>query len=155
MQLISRDRPEGQAELSVVQNPYERKPDSFETQTEHPLLIGSQEVILLAAGLCNQGFRAVELALTDRYFVRLGDEESQELAEQLVKLVNDSQVADLDRFMRSELPGTYVESIRLLDPSMRGSVLLRQEGIVITSPNVAPEDLSRSVQTAARWAHAS
>jgi hypothetical protein len=155
LQLISRERPEGQAELSVVLNPYEREPDSFENATDHPLLIGSQDLILLAAGLCSQGFRVMEAILTDRNFTRLGDEDSLELAEHLAARINSSNVQDLNKFMRAELPGIYLESVRLLDASKRGTVLLRQEGIVIASPNVRPEELTESVRTAAKWAYAS
>lgn len=153
LQLISRERPAGQAELSVVPNPYEREPDSFENATDHPLHIGSQDLILLAGGLCAQGFRVTEAILTDRNFTRLEDEDSLELAGELSTLINSASSAELFRFMRSELPGIYVESVRLLDASKRGTILLRQEGIVIVSPGVKPDELTDSVRLAAKWAY--
>ncbi|GAA4047739.1 hypothetical protein GCM10023063_38910 [Arthrobacter methylotrophus] len=120
----------------------------------HPMLIGSQEVIFLAAGLCKQGYRVMDAVLTDRFFTRLEGEEVDELRSELVALVNSVDPDGIEAFLKSELPGIYVDSIRLLDASKNGSVSLRQEGIVITSPNVEPAELNRSVQTAARWAAA-
>lgn len=155
LQLISSDRPQGQSELSIVPNPAEQDPESFESATTHPMLIGSQEIIFLAAGLCKQGYRVMDAVLTDRFFTRLEGDEIDELRHVLVALVNSVDPDGIEAFLKSELPGIYVESMRLLDASRNGSVSLRQSGIVITSPNVEPAELSRSVQTAAMWVAAS
>lgn len=156
LQLISRDRPEGQAELSIVPNPTEQSPDSFEQPPTHPALIGSKDVVLLAAGLCHQGFRVMDAKLVDRFFTPLDDEESEELAGHLVEVVNAAdQIDTIAAFMKSELGGCFVGSMRLVDATKKGTVLLQQEGIVITSPSVQPDLLSESMQTAAKWARAS
>ena len=156
LQLISRDRPEGQTELSIVPNPTEQSPDSFEHPPTHPALIGSKDVVFLAAGLCRQGFRVMEAELVDRFFTRLDDEKSEQLAGHLVEVVNAADQKDtIAAFIRDALSGYFVGSMRLVDATKRGTVLLQQEGIVITSPGVRPDALSESVRTAAKWARAS
>ncbi len=155
LQLISRDRPEGQAELSIVPNPSERHPDSFEHPPTHPALLGSQDIVFLAAGLCHEGFRVIDATLVDRLFTHLDDPVSEELAACLVELVNGQELNAIIDFLRTKFRGCFVESMRLRDSTKKGTVLLQQEGIVITSPNVKADELSHSMRSAARWAYAS
>lgn len=156
LQLVARDRPEGLEELSVVPNPTERDPDSFATATFHPKRIGSQELITLAAGLCRQSYRAMDAVLTDRFFDPIRGEQVDELRTELLALINGGADIDaIEKFLAVELNGIYVESVRLLDPTKKGSISFRQEGVVIASPSVGPDALTRSVQIAVNWAEAS
>lgn len=137
-------------------NPAERDPDSFVTATSHPKRIGSQDLINLAAGLCRQSYRAMDAVLTDRFFDRIRGAHVDELRVELLALINGGADIDvIEKFLIVELAGIYVESVQLLDPTKKGTISFRQEGVVITSPNVGPEALTRSVQIAVNWAEAS
>lgn len=155
LQLIARDRPEGLEELSVVPNPSESRPESFESAVVHPKLIGSQDLVILGAGLCRQGYRAIDAVFTDRFFTRIWGDDIEELRDELLVLMNTAHLDDIEKFLSQELAGIYVESVKLLDSTKRGTVSFRQEGIVITSPAVGTEALAKSVQLAHDWAEAS
>lgn len=155
LQLVSCDRPEGQRELSIVPNPSEKHPDSFEHPPTHPALIGSKDLTSLAAGLCHEGYRVIETKLVDRFFQHLDDPESEEIAEHLAALLNRQNMPAILDYLKRELNGCFVGSVRLRDATKKGTVVLQQEGIVITSPNVKPDELNKNVRSAAKWARVS
>ncbi|WP_139812330.1 hypothetical protein [Prescottella equi] len=134
LQLIARD-PRG---LAFLPNPKQNAPESFDSDSGHALLLGSNDLVEIGANLASFGFQPLSVDLVDRLYAPVDDDTRERIEPQLVAAMEAGDLTSVRSLHESRLmEGVYVAQLRVRTPN--GPVIaLAQDGVLVADEATAP-----------------
>lgn len=149
MQLVRRRSHRGVVEAGVVASPPNADPFSFRAEGQGPWLLGSEQLLHLAAALARAGYRAIRVTLEDALGGFISDEENEEYSDELCNLINGGKEPELDNYMNVDLSRLRAVIIDLRGREVtQGQISLRAHGVVITNSPWQAEHFGEVIRTA-------
>lgn len=147
LQLVRREAPDGAVVFDAVDNRDGREPRSFQGGGQHPLVLGSQDMIELCVQLIPFGFKPISIMLVDATLTAIEDPDQATEYELISKLKSGDPNAAL-KFLWEEMDGIYLLQITMRGPQ-NVQVTLTQNGLVRTpNASVTVDPLLKAVK---RW----
>lgn len=149
LQLVRRRKEHGTTEVDAVVNEREAPPLSFRKGADTPLMLGSEELLVLAQALAREGYRAEHIRFQDSSGHRLADDANRLFEEDVLNIVNHGDAGQIYKFVEWEMIGVYVLAVDLRDRRAgNGIVSLRTHGVVVTHSRKQAESIGRTVRHA-------
>lgn len=131
LQLVRHRKASGESELNTVENRNRTPPASFRRNGDSPLLLGSEQLLLIAYGL-RDTYRLNRVEFSDSVGTRINSELTDVLIERLRRAATDSNKVQFNEILNYDLDGLYAVSIELQDrKNMRGGVVtIYRQGVI-------------------------
>lgn len=131
LQLVRHRKASGESELNAVENRSGTPPTSFKRNGDSPLLLGSEQLLLIVYGL-RDSYRLNRIEFSDSVGTRLDSHTTESITDRLRHAAADSNRARFHDILEYELEGLYAVSIELQDrKNMRGGIVtIYRQGVV-------------------------
>ncbi|QTJ64954.1 hypothetical protein HYG77_04645 [Rhodococcus sp. ZPP] len=139
LQLVVTQPEDEFAGLAVLPNPKQAAPEAFSSKSGHALLLGSNDLVEVAAKLAALGFQTISVDLVDRHFSPIEEDRSEQLAAPLLVAMDAGDVELARNFHESKMmAGVYVSRVRLRSPG-GGVIALAQDGVLTADDSTAAD----------------